>query len=29
MPLPAAAALIVLVMLALVCGFEFGFFDGH
>jgi len=29
MPLPAAAALIVLVTLAFACGFELGFFDGH
>jgi hypothetical protein len=28
-PLPAAAALIVLVPLAIACGFELGFFDGH
>jgi hypothetical protein len=28
-PLPAAAALIVLVALAFACGFELGFFDGH
>jgi hypothetical protein len=29
MPLPPGAALIVLVTLAFVCGFELGFFDGH
>jgi hypothetical protein len=29
MPLPAAAALIVLVTLAFACGLELGFFDGH
>jgi hypothetical protein len=28
-PVPAAAALIVLVLLAFACGFELGFFDGH
>jgi hypothetical protein len=27
--LPAAAALVVLVVLALALGFELGFFDGH